>query len=230
MKCKIILKDEVNCKIENLDVNTRRKCEKELKFFLPYAFHVPAYKLGRWDGCQSYFTVGGVTYINLLDRVLPLIMEQGYEIDINDLRKVHSFDFPIVDETTFQHKLWPDKHQMAGEPITLRDYQIEIVNKFLSTPHCLQEIATGAGKTLITAALSERVEKYGRSIVIVPNKDLVRQTADDYANLGLDVGVYFGDKKELGHTHTICTWQSLNILNKKLNKLNVEFYNPLSNV
>ena len=33
--------------------------------------------------------------------------------------------------------------------------------------------------------------------------------------MGLDVGVYFGDKKEVGHTHTIATWQSLNILEKK---------------
>jgi superfamily II DNA or RNA helicase len=29
------------------------------------------------------------------------------------------------------------------------------------------------------------------------------------------VGVYFGDRKELNKTHTICTWQSLNILDKK---------------
>tara|TARA_B110000037_G_scaffold19922_1_gene21331 strand:- start:492 stop:1943 length:1452 start_codon:yes stop_codon:yes gene_type:complete len=215
MKCKIILKDEVNCKIEGLDVNTRRKCEKELKFFLPYAFHVPAYKLGRWDGCQSYFSVGGVTYINLLDKVLPIMMNEGYQIDVDDLRTKYEFSFPEVDETTFQHKVWPAKHVMEGQPIVLRDYQIEIVNKYLDTPHCLQEIATGAGKTLVTAALSERVEKYGRSIVIVPNKDLVRQTADDYANLGLDVGVYFGDKKQLGHTHTICTWQSLNSIRKR---------------
>jgi len=28
------------------------------------------------------------------------------------------------------------------------------------------------------------------------------------------VGVYFGDRKEFGRTHTICTWQSLNILLK----------------
>ena len=33
MTCKIILKDEVNCKIEGLDLDTRKKCEKELKFF-----------------------------------------------------------------------------------------------------------------------------------------------------------------------------------------------------
>ena len=44
----------------------------------------------------------------------------------------------------------------------LRDYQVEIVNKFLETPHCLQEIATGAGKTLVTASLSQRAEKYGK--------------------------------------------------------------------
>jgi hypothetical protein len=43
----------------------------------------------------------------------------------------------------------------------------------------------------------------------------VVQTEEDYINLGLDVGVYFGDRKELGRTHTICTWQSLNVLDKK---------------
>jgi superfamily II DNA or RNA helicase len=32
--------------------------------------------------------------------------------------------------------------------------------------------------------------------------------------MGLDVGVFYGDRKEFGHTHTICTWQSLNILLK----------------
>ena len=215
MTCKIILKDEVNCKIEGLDLDTRKKCEKELKFFLPYARHVPAYKLGRWDGCQSYFTIGGVSYINLLDRILPIIMADGYQIEIEDNRKHNNFEFDAVDQTTFQHKVWPVGHPVEGQPVTLRDYQIEIVNKFLETPQCLQEIATGAGKTLVTAALSAQVEKYGRSIVIVPNKDLVRQTHDDYVNLGLDVGVYYGDKKDLGKMHTICTWQSLNSIKKR---------------
>jgi superfamily II DNA or RNA helicase len=48
----------------------------------------------------------------------------------------------------------------------------------------------------------------------VPNKSLVTQTEADYRNMGLDVGVYFGDRKEFGRQHTICTWQSLNILLK----------------
>ena len=68
--------------------------------------------------------------------------------------------------------------------------------------------------TIMTAALSDRVTPYGRSIVIVPNKSLVTQTERDYVNMGLDVGVYFGDRKEWGCQHTICTWQSLNVLLK----------------
>jgi superfamily II DNA or RNA helicase len=59
------------------------------------------------------------------------------------------------------------------------------------------------------------VQDYGRTLIIVPNKDLVKQTLEDYELLGLDVGVYFGDKKELGKTHTICTWQSLNSVQKR---------------
>jgi superfamily II DNA or RNA helicase len=96
----------------------------------------------------------------------------------------------------------------------MRDYQVEIVNNYLSNPQCIQEVATGAGKTIMTAALSWHAQAYGRTIVIVPNKSLVTQTEKDYRNVGLDVGVYFGDRKETGKTHTICTWQSLNVLLK----------------
>ena len=223
MACKIILKDEVNCKIEGLDLDTRKKIEKELKFFLPYAYHVPAYKLGRWDGCVSYFTIGGVTYTNLLDIIIPIIVAENYSIELDDQRNVWDFDFTEVKEDSYSNITWPKGHPVEGQPVMLRDYQVEIVNKFLETPHCLQEIATGAGKTLVTASLSERAEKYGRSIVIVPNKDLVRQTYEDYVNMGLDAGVYFGDKKEIGKTHTICTWQSLNSIKKQFRDGKTDF-------
>ena len=103
---------------------------------------------------------------------------------------------------------------MEGQPMKLRDYQVEVINNFLQNPQCIQEVATGAGKTVITAALSDAISPYGRSIVIVPNKSLVTQTEKDYVNMGLDVGVFYGDRKEFGRTHTICTWQSLNVLLK----------------
>jgi len=215
MDCLIEIKDEVNVKVHNLDLVTRRKLEKKFKYFMPYAFHVPAYKLGRWDGCVSYFSPGGVTFLNLLEDIIPELVNEGYHINIEDAREGQELNFITVTQDTHKNKKWPKGHQNVGEPIILRDYQVSIINQFLSQPQSLQEIATGAGKTLVTATLSQCVEQYGGTLIIVPNKDLVTQTEKDYINLGLDAGVYFGDRKEIGKTHTICTWQSLNVLDKR---------------
>ena len=218
--CKIIIKDEVNCKIEGLELTERKKLMKMFEYEVPGARYLPSVRLGRWNGKVSYFSLGGSSYINLLDKIIPVVDSAGYDIELDDLREtVHSFDFTQVSEDTFSDKVWPKGHPMAGQPILLRDYQIEIINGFLENPQSIQEVATGAGKTLMTAALSKSIEQYGRSIVIVPNKSLVVQTEADYINLGLDVGVYFGDRRELGKTHTICTWQSLNHLIKTREEL-----------
>lgn len=214
-KCILNIKDEVNVKIENLDLNARRKLSNMFKYEVPYARYLPAVRLGRWDGKVGFFQLGGSTFINLLPKVLPALEELGYDIELNDQREYSTkFNFETVHEDTYSNITWPEGHPVAGTPIMLRDYQVETINKFLENPQSIQEIATGAGKTLITAVLSHKVEPYGRSIVIVPNKSLVTQTEEDYVNMGLDVGVYFGDRKEFGHKHTICTWQSLNILMK----------------
>jgi superfamily II DNA or RNA helicase len=216
--CRIVLQDEVNLKIEGLEVDVRRKIANKLKFQVPYARYLPQYKLGRWDGTVGFFGLGGSGYINHLDVILRVLQEQGVEVgDIQDNREKHNLSFPQVTERYWadQGVVWPKGHPAEGEDIILRDYQVEAVNNFLKNPQSLQEIATGAGKTITTATLSHLCEPYGRSLVIVPNKSLVTQTEEDYVNCGLDVGVYFGDRKELGKTHTICTWQSLNILDKR---------------
>ena len=214
-QCQIVIRDEVNIKIEGLDLDTRRDLVKKFKYDIPYARYLPAVRLGRWDGKVSYFQMGGSTYTNLLPDILPILEKHNYDIQLDDQRDYSTtFEFPLATEDTFANTTWPKGHPDAGKPIMLRDYQVEIINNFLKNPQCLQEVATGAGKTIMTAALSWHVGHYGRSIVIVPNKSLVTQTEKDYVNLGLDVGVYFGDRKEFGKTHTICTWQSLNIMLK----------------
>jgi len=211
----IIIRDEVNIKIEGLELDARRSLVNAFKYDVPYARYLPAVRLGRWDGKVSYFQLGGSTYVNLLPEIIPILEKFNYDIDLDDQRDYSTqFEFTPVTEDSYKHIAWPKGHPAAGQPMKLRDYQVEIVNNFLSNPQCLQEVATGAGKTIMTAALSDAVTPYGRSIVIVPNKSLVSQTEDDYRNMQLDVGVYFGDRKEWGRQHTICTWQSLNVLLK----------------
>ena len=215
MQARLIIKDEVNVKIEGLELADRTALVKKFKYEIPGARYQPSVRLGRWDGKVAFFQLGGSSYINLLPDILPYLDSKGYDIEVEDLRDYQTqFTFDQFSEDTFADQTWPKGHPQEGQPIRFRDYQVEIINNFLSNPQSIQEIATGAGKTIMTAALSKSVEPYGRSIVIVPNKSLVTQTEADYRNLGLDVGVYFGDRKEFGKTHTICTWQSLNILLK----------------
>jgi len=208
---KIIIKDEVNCKIEGLELDCRKALMRKFEHEIPGARYLPAVRLGRWNGKVSYCSLAGSTYINLIPDVVPILQEYDYDIDLVDLREYQtSYSFDQIKEDSFSNKVWTKGHTQQGEPIVLRDYQVEIINNFLNNTQCIQEVATGAGKTIMTAALSKSVEHYGRSIVIVPNKSLVVQTEADYINLGLDVGVYFGDRKEYNKQHTICTWQSLN--------------------
>jgi len=211
----IIIRDEVNIKIEGLELDARRALVKAFEYDVPGARYLPAVRLGRWNGKVSYFQLGGSTYTNLLPEIIPILERFNYDIELDDRRDYSTtFEFEQVTEDSFGHIAWPKGHPMEGEPMALRDYQVDVINRFLANPQCIQEIATGAGKTVITAALSNAVAPHGRTIVIVPNKSLVTQTERDYINMQQDVGVFFGDRKEWGRQHTICTWQSLNVLLK----------------
>ena len=215
-QCKIILLDQVNAKIVGLELPDVRKCIKLLEFAVPGAAHLPSVKLGRWSGRTSFFSVGGGCQIGMLDRLIPYLEEENYDITVEDLRPDFNINFEQIDKTYNSDRTWQDSHSTkAGQPIELFDHQVEAINSFLANTKGIQSLPTSSGKTIVSATLSRIVEKYGRSIIIVPNKQLVWQTLADYELLGLDVGVYFGDRKDYNKTHTICTWQSLDRLNKE---------------
>ena len=96
--CTIVLEDEVNIKLVGLDLVTRKKCVNSLKYFLPHARYSAAYRLGRWDGTTSFCTIGGRTYLNLLDKILPILEAANITIDIDDKRHQYDFQFENIDE------------------------------------------------------------------------------------------------------------------------------------
>ncbi len=216
MTKKTILKisDEVNCKFYDLDPKIRRELSLKFEFFVPGAQYMPKFKLGRWNGKMTFFNISGSTFTNLLEDIIPIVIDNGYEIDLFDERKPIPQGAKTIDENSFSHIPWPEKHERAGQAIVLRDYQVNMVNTFIKNPQSIINASTGAGKTLTCAALSYAVQDLGRTLVIVPSKSLVNQTKADYEILGLDVGAYFGDNKDLTKQHTIATWQSLNTLAK----------------
>jgi hypothetical protein len=187
MGVKLVIRDEVNIKLEGLPLDARKKLANTFKYEIPYARYHPAFKLGRWDGMVSLFGLGGNGYLSQLETILDIVGKMGIEIeDVEDLRTTQKIEFIPVTESYWADlgKTWPKGHPQEGQPIMLRDYQVDAINKFLENHQALQEIATGAGKTITTATLSHVCEKYGRTITIVPNKSLVEQTEEDFVNVG----------------------------------------------
>ncbi len=144
--CKIVITDEVNVSIKGLELEDRKKLVKKFKILDPTARFRPAYKLGRWDGSVSFFGLGGNTYLNLLESILVYLYDRHYDVEVEDLRNSSELIFDQVDENFWGDKVWPKGHPKAGELISLRDYQVEIINTFLKNPQSLQSISTGAGK------------------------------------------------------------------------------------
>lgn len=377
--CTLTVVNEVFTMVTGLDKTTLNKCINKLKYLVPWRFHTPAYKLGRWDGSIRLFEDNGRIYSNLLPDVIPIIVGDGYKIDFVDNRAFTSINVPYIDINLFAHKSWPKGHKNEGEPILLREDQVEAANIFADNRYAIQELSTGYGKcleyntlipvytenkevaeklnielatkslvrigkiydclttndeyyqespvdenalmvytpsglktpvrfvikkfepalaftftdgstltcadthvfqykgkpitaldllikrkksvdanvfdrckyiekvvsidkipvydisidaphwyvdandiihhnTILTAAICKQVEHIGRTLTIVPNKSLVRQTAKAFDLVGMDVSVYFSEEKDVSAQHVITTWQSLERIVKDKNK------------
>jgi hypothetical protein len=149
MAVRLVIKDEVNIKLENLPLDARKKLAATFKYEIPYAKYHPSFKLGRWDGMVSLFGIGGNGYLSQLEKILTILEGMGIDIEeVDDRRNSINLHFNKVTETYWadQGKVWPPGHPAEGTPIMLRDYQVDAINRFLENPQSLQEIATGAGK------------------------------------------------------------------------------------
>ena len=131
--CKLIIQDEVNIKLEGLEVDVRRKLSNALKFEVPYARYMPQYKLGRWDGKVAFFGLGGTTYLSLVEQILPILEDGGVYVELEDRRTKHDFEFKAINKNFLSNINWPENHPCAGQPIELRDYQVETINKFIES-------------------------------------------------------------------------------------------------
>jgi len=201
----IIVKDEVNVRIKGLDPDLIDEVQDRLTFFVPGYVHMPSYKLGRWDGKIRLLSKTGTTYLNLLEHIMPMIEDAGYDVVFEDQRKDWS---EVTDVISGIGPEYLSDLMFKDKPLVLRDYQIEAVNAAIYEGGGILEMATGAGKTLVCGTLSKIYSGFGKVVVIVPNIDLVLQTQHTFKQLGLDTGLWYGEIKERKDI-TVATWQSL---------------------
>lgn len=137
----------------------------------------PLVKKGVWDGYISYIKDDKWIPAGLWRYIIDICREYSFEIQINGVRRLIDNN---INANTFEE--WALEFFKDSE-ITPRDYQIETAFNILKFRKCLAELATSAGKTLISfLTVAYMLEKgYAKKILfIVPNVSLVVQAHEDF--------------------------------------------------
>lgn len=205
-ECYITIRDEVFCFITGLAPSDASFLWNKYGIYKDGYIFSPKYKLGQWDGRIRFFEKTGKTYIRLLEEIVPILDEMGYEIVLKDQRQTLIPEVGRLDEEWFARK----GATFKGKPVLIRPYQVDAVNTLLETNDGFVIAGTGAGKSLMCAGLCDIFGESGlRTITVVPSSDLITQTFEWYQICKMDVGIYSGDTKDILHQHVVATWQAL---------------------
>ena len=160
-------------------------------------FFNPIVKRKLWDG-YVYFCKNNFIPIGLWSEVMKLGETYSFPVEIEGLDRIIDVNF---DEEDF--KKWVSEF-FEGKTYQPRDYQIDSASAILKHRLCTSEIATSAGKTLITFLVYGYLKARGKMrkmLVIVPNTTLVMQMKDDWEEyneeaLDLKIRQVYGGAKD----------------------------------
>ena len=175
-----------------------------------WRFH-PLVKKKLWSGDISFIKRNKIPS-GLWKEVIDICKEYDLEFSLNGITNV--FDTQITQESFND---WVNDFFKNSE-IKPRDYQVDAAFKILKYRRCLAELATSAGKTLISfmviAYLMEVLDKK-KVLMIVPNVSLVVQASGDFEEynkqrVSLKIQqIYAGVKLRSSSNIVIGTYQSL---------------------
>ncbi len=188
---------------EQLKISLTKKIEG-------WRFH-PLVKKRVWDGNISFIKRNKIPS-GLWKEVVDICKEYDFKLSMNGITDLFNTD---ITESEFLD--WVSDFFKDSE-IKPRDYQIDAAFKILKYRRCLAELATSAGKTLISfmivAYMMERLNKK-KILFIVPNVSLVLQATGDFeeynkSRIQLKIQqIYSGVKIRPSSNIVIGTYQSL---------------------
>lgn len=167
--------------------------------------YMPAFKMGVWNGQQSYFDNGKVN-LGLWRECLKACKEIGVTFNIENRD-----EFPLNRDVTLDsvqefcddffkhHKL---KDRTTGEWLSFKpyDYQIETAYKILKNRYCMAEVATSGGKSLVISIIMfyilKKIDPEAKFLIIVPSITLVTQFYENILeyNYGFNFLAKYQDK------------------------------------
>lgn len=230
MSFKILDHDNIYVQVIPDDRGEMREMVEYFCFFVPgYRFH-PAFKAKRWDGRVRLLNANtGLIYRGLLYRVLEFCQMNKYQVDV-DPGLIPTEQITLEEVEEYTKKL--DFHS-KGDPIQLRDYQLDAVYRCLKKKRHVISSPTSSGKSSIIAAITRYLQDYKlqdgeKILLLVPNVSLVNQFAYDLCDyFSKDMEwlqsdpvhtIFSGQDKDAESPIYISTYQSLMRLPKEFFK------------
>jgi len=179
--------------------------------------YMPAFKMGVWNGQQTYFRNGRFN-LGLWKEAMrgckeiemPFILENKNDFPLNrdvTLEGVKEFCKDFFKE----HKVRTKDGQWI--PFAPYDHQIESAYKILKNRYCMAEVATSGGKSLIISIVMfytlKNIDETAKFLIIVPSITLVTQFYDNIIeyNYGINNLLEMREKESdhiLTGTHLPC--------------------------
>jgi superfamily II DNA or RNA helicase len=211
--------DEVYAKIQ-CEKSIAKELHEFFSFMVPGHQFVPAYRNKIWNGkIYLYHLNTSQIYRGLLPYIEQFCESREYTFEYED-------GLDIQDEYSVYHakKFIGELNIHArGEPIEVREHQIEAYIHAMQKRRSLLLSPTASGKSLIIYLIFQQLYKYQnlKGLVIVPTTSLVEQLYSDFADYNNENmepvlhRIYQGKEKDTDKPLTISTWQSLYKLPKE---------------
>lgn len=184
-QCKIV--NETNLKLLGI-------IDRELSFNVQGAQYSPQYKYGRWDGTYRLLSESLVFSYGLLPRVLKIYSKNNVEVEIEDQRDQKSLNSKIDISSKLK--------ELKKIP---RDYQLQAVEACEKNDCGILRLATGAGKTVLSALITAHFGK--RTIIYVIGNDLLYQTHKLFSDIfGMKIGIVGDGLCEIADINVASIW------------------------
>jgi superfamily II DNA or RNA helicase len=197
------------------DMGTEQELSEFFTFEVPGAKYMPKFKAKIWDGkIRLYNLQTKKLYSGLIEYVKEFASLNDCELEVAD-NISYDMNISIEQISEFAKSINPCS---KGEPIEIRDYQIEAVHKALNNCKTILLSPTASGKSfIIYTMLRWFLNKDLKCIIIVPTTSLVEQLYSDFEDYSTANGwetskncqkLYSGLTKDFKSNILITTWQS----------------------
>lgn len=168
-------------------------------------FHNRAYRQKIWDGYTNFFNKNNGKFLTgLLPEILVACKAHNEAVELIDQRTKVDFSIQEIN-STFLHSCTPH----GSNPITLEDYQVDLVNAAIKNKRGVIFAPTSAGKSLTMLSILKCLPSGTKTLVLQNRKTLAIQNYEEYTKWGLhNVGRIWGGVDEPNNI-TVSTVQSI---------------------